>query len=115
MTEKRPLKDLLKEIRENPPPPPAPLEFQFMDTSEGIPLIIENGHVRGATPVELYFRNRYKPESEDEPPLRTAERAIVRVLIDSGLAENGQSQVTHVDRFEIATDDLIIRVELQKP
>lgn len=45
-----------------------------------------------------------------EVPLRRAERAIVRGLRDAGLGD--QSQVTHADRFEIATDDLIVRVTL---
>jgi hypothetical protein len=43
-----------------------------------------------------------------EDPLRTAERAIVQALTAAGWS---QSQVTFPDRFEIATDDLIIRVE----
>jgi hypothetical protein len=42
-------------------------------------------------------------------PLAKAEKAIVRAL---GNAELGsQSQVTFSDRFEIATDDVIVRVE----
>jgi hypothetical protein len=39
--------------------------------------------------------------------LRHCERAIVRALRDTG---STQSQVTHVDRFEIATDDVVVKV-----
>lgn len=116
MTDEKSLADLLREISAaratRPPPEVKPVEFEFMDTAEGVVLIAEDGFIRGATRVEQYFRNRYAPGGADEPPLRTAERAIVRALMDSGLAETGQSQVTHVDHFEIATDDIIVRVSL---
>jgi hypothetical protein len=41
-------------------------------------------------------------------PLMRAERAIVRALKEANLG--GQSQVTHEDRFEIATDDVVVWV-----
>jgi hypothetical protein len=115
VSEERPLHELIAEIRAADPPPPKPIEWEFVPTAEGILCVCEGGHFRGATVVEQYFYERYRPESEDEPPLRTAERAIVRALMDSGLGPAGQqSQVTHADRFEIATDDVVIRVELNR-
>lgn len=46
-----------------------------------------------------------RPES-----LRRAERVIVRALVAEGFGR--QYQVTRDDRFEIAVDDLLIRVEV---
>lgn len=39
--------------------------------------------------------------------LRHCEREIVRALAATG---STQSQVTHADRFEIATDDVVVKV-----
>lgn len=83
--------------------------WTFIPTQEGILLVEEGGHVRGATPIEAAYYERTLVDPE-LPPLRRAERAIVRALKDAGLG--GQSQVTHPDRFEIATDDIIVRVTL---
>ena len=42
--------------------------------------------------------------------IRRAERMIVRALVAEGFGR--QTQVTHHDRFSIAVDNLIIRVEI---
>lgn len=42
--------------------------------------------------------------------IRRAERMIVRALVAEGFGR--QHQVTHHDRFEIAVDNLLIRVEI---
>ena len=57
---------------------------------------------------QQWEREHPRPES-----LRSAERAIVRALRTAGFGS--QHQVTHDDSFEIAVDDLLIRVALDAP
>jgi len=58
------------------------------------------------------LRRRLEWEAENPRPesISRAERAIVRSLVAHGFGR--QYQVTHHDHFEIAVDDLLIRVEV---
>lgn len=58
----------------------------------------------------LAARLAWEAENPRPEPLRRAERAIVRALRDAGFGS--QSQVTRGDGFDIATDDIIVRVEV---
>jgi hypothetical protein len=58
----------------------------------------------------LYERLKWEAANPRPEPLCRAEQIIVRALRDGGFGS--QSQVTFEDRFEIATDDLIVSVRL---
>lgn len=74
----------------------------------------EDGMVRGPDEVEcgplLAARLRWETENPRPESLRRAEKMLVQALVASGFGR--QYQVTRADGFEIAVDDLLIRVEL---
>jgi hypothetical protein len=58
----------------------------------------------------LAARLIWEAENPRPEPLVRAERAIVRALRDAGFGS--QSQVTRAGGFEIATDTIVVRVEI---
>jgi hypothetical protein len=60
----------------------------------------------------LAARLKFEAENPRPESLVRAERAIVRALNDAGFGRQGQ--VTRQEGFEIAVDDLLIRVEIMR-
>jgi hypothetical protein len=56
----------------------------------------------------LKKRLAWEQENPRPEPLVRAEQAVVRALRDAGFGP--QSQVTHRDGFDIATDTVLVRV-----